>query len=76
MATRGKTTEIPLRSINRGIRVKLESKGFTRSNEDYKFVVVAPGTCCKKLITHEPHFFRVQKILNEIGIKVLLPNQA
>jgi hypothetical protein len=76
MASMGKTFIVSYTDINRGTRVKLEERGFTRNNEDYKFVVVATATHSKKLITHERHFFAVQGILSDIGIAVMLPNQA
>jgi len=76
MASMGKTVTVQWQEINRGVRVKLEERGFTRNDEDYGFVVVASGSCCKKLITHERHFFGVARILNSIGLAVLLPNQA
>ncbi|MCX6659327.1 MAG: hypothetical protein NTX81_02955 [Candidatus Bathyarchaeota archaeon] len=76
MASMGKTFIVPYTDINRGTRVKLEGRGFTRNNEDYKFVVVATATHSKKLITHEHHFFAVEGILSDIGIAVVLPNRA
>jgi hypothetical protein len=76
MATMGKIATIEWNEINRGVRVQLEQRGFTRDNEDYKFVIVASGACCKKLITHEPHFFGVRHILSSIGVAVLVPNQV
>jgi hypothetical protein len=76
MASMGKTTLIEWVQVNKGVRVKLQQCGFTRDCEDYKFIVVASSSCCKKLITHEPHFFGVGRILNSIGVAVLLPNQA
>lgn len=76
MATIGKAVNIPWQDLNKGIRVKLAICGFTRDCEDYKYVVVSSGTCCKKLVSHEPHFFNVQSILSKIGISVLLPANA
>ncbi len=76
MILRDKTVPIPWRDINNSIRVKLEEKGFTRDNEDYKYVVCASGTICNKLISHEQHFFNVSSILKKIPVKVLLPNQT
>ncbi len=76
MASMEKTLVVSYRDINQGTRVKLEERGFTRNNEDYKYVVVAAGTCCKKMITHENHFFAVQGILKNIGIVVMLPSKA
>ena len=76
MLSREKTVKIPWRALNRGIRVALEGRGFTRNNEDYKFVVVASGTDCKKLVTHEPHFYNVESILRRIPVIVLWPSQA
>ena len=67
---------VPWQDLNRNIRVKLEQQGFTRGDEDYKYVVVASGTCCNKLISHEPHFFNVQHILRKIPVIPLLPHQA
>ncbi len=76
MATIGKTVNIPWQDLNKGIRVRLENHGFTRDGEDYKYVVVSSSTCCKKLVSHEPHFINVQRILNKINIRVLLPANA
>ena len=76
MATMGKTVTIPWQPLNTGIRVQLHVQGFTRDSEDYKFVVVSSCTCCKKLVSHERHFFNVQRILSRIGITVLLPANA
>ena len=76
MASHGKTVTVPWQNLNRGIAVKLKQKGFTANNEDYKFVVVASGTCCKKLVSHDPHFFNVQYILKQIHIAVLYPDQV
>lgn len=76
MALEEKTVIIPWRQLNQGIRVKLEKKGFTRDNEDYKFVICASGTHCNKLVTHEPHFFNVSNILNRIPVRVLWPHNA
>lgn len=76
MLSREKTVTIPWRHLNRGTRVKLETKGFTRDDEDYKFVIVASGTCCRKLVSHEPDFFNVQRILRRIPVFVLWPSEA
>jgi hypothetical protein len=76
MATMDKTVEIPWYPLNKGLRVALAQKGFTWNSEDYKFVIVASGTCCRRLVTHEPHFFNVQGLLRKIGIAVLWPNSA
>ena len=76
MASRGKTVPIPWNNLRNSIRVKLEEKGFTRNDEDYKYVICASGTCCNKLVSHEPHFFNVGHILRKIPVGVLLPNQA
>lgn len=76
MALREKMVVIPWRNLRDSIRVKLEERGFTRNSEDYKFVICASGTCCNKLISHEPHFFNVSRILRRIPVKVLWPNQA
>ena len=76
MATMGKIDIIPWQDINRGLRIKLSTKGFTRDSEDYKFVVVASCTCSKKLVSHESHFFNIQRILGKIGIVILWPSNA
>lgn len=76
MALKEKTVIIPWRNLNDAIRVKLEEKGFTRNSEDYKYIICASGTCCKKLVSHEPHFFNVSRILRKIPVTVLLPNQT
>lgn len=76
MATMGRTVKIPWQDLNQGIRVELEVRGFTRDREDYKFVVVSSCTCCKKLVSHEPHFFNIQNILNRIFIRVIEPTSA
>ena len=73
MASMGKTITVPWQDLNKGIRVKLETCGFTRDCEDYKYLVVSSSTSCKKLVSHEPHFFDVQRILRKIGINILLP---
>ena len=76
MARRGKTIIIPWHNLNNAIRVKLEEKSFTRDNEDYKYVICASGTCCNKLVSHEPHFFNVSSVLKRIPVIVLLPDQT
>lgn len=76
MAVKEKTVIIPWCNLNNAIRVKLEQKGFTRDSEDYKYVICASGTCCNKLVSHEPHFFNVARILRRIPIRALWPNQA
>jgi len=76
MASMEKIVIIPWQDLNRRIRVKLEEQRFTRDNEDYKFVVVASGTCCRKLISHEPHFFNVERVLKKIPVFVLWPSEA
>ena len=76
MADRDKTITIPWRDLNRGIKVRLAEKGFTQDSDDYKYVVVAASTCCGKLVSHERHFFNVQRILNKINVLALLPHQA
>ena len=76
MATMDKVVKIPWQNLNRGVRVALETRGFTRHSEDYKFVVLASSTCCRKLVSHEPHFLNVQSILRRIDIVVLLPSNA
>jgi len=76
MMLKEKAVVIGWRDISKAIRVKLEEKSFTRDNEDYKYVVCASGTICNKLVSHEPHFFNVSRILNKIPVKVLLPNQV
>jgi hypothetical protein len=76
MALTEKTVTIPWRNLRDSIRVKLEKRGFTRNSEDYKYVICASGTCCNKLVSHEPHFFNVGHILRRIPVRVLWPNQA
>ncbi len=76
MALRDKTVPIPWSNLNDAIRVKLEEKGFTRNNEDYKYVICASGTCCNKLVSHEPHFFNASHILKKIPVKVFWPDQT
>jgi len=76
MALRGKTVIIPWRNLSDAIRVKLEEQGFTRDSDDYKYVVCASGTCCNKLVSHDPHFFNSSHILRKVPVTVLLPNQA
>lgn len=76
MLSREKTVKIPWQDLNQNVRVKLEEQGFTRNDEDYKFVVVASGTCCRKLVSHEPHFFNVKRILKKIPVYILWPFEA
>lgn len=76
MVLKEKTVMIPWHNLNDAIRVKLEERRFTRDSEDYKYVICASGTCCNKLISHEPHFFNVRRILRRIPVKVLWPNQT
>ena len=76
MADMEKTVIVPWQDLRRSIRVKLEEQGFTRDNEDYKFVVVASGTCCRKLVSHEPHFFNLERILKRIPVIVLWPSEV
>ena len=76
MALTGKTVIIPWGNLRNSVRVRLQEKGFTRDNEDYKYVVCASGTCCNKLVSHDPHFFNVSHVLGRIPVTVLLPNQA
>jgi len=75
MMLKEKTVMIPWRKINDAIRVKLEERGFTRNNEDYKYIICASRTTSNKLVSHEPHFFNVRQILKRIPVEVLLPNQ-
>jgi hypothetical protein len=76
MALKEKMVIIPWSSLNNAIRVELEERGFTRNDEDYKYVICASGTCCNKLVSHEPHFFNVSHILKKIPVKVLWPHQT
>lgn len=76
MEDRNKIIIIKWKELNKGIRVKLEEQGFTRDGEDYKYVVAASGAICKKLVSHEKHFFIVAKILRKIGINILMPDMA
>ena len=76
MALTEKTVTILWPNLSDAIRVKLEEKGFTRDTDDYKYVVCASGTCCNKLISHDPHFFDVGRILRKIPVRVVLPHQA
>ena len=76
MANMGKTVEIPWKRLGRGLRVKLEKKRFTRRGEDYRYVRLSSCTCCKKLVSHERHFFNVQDILGSVGITVMLPGDC
>lgn len=76
MASKEKIVIVSWHALNRGIRVQLAGRGFTHSREDYKFVVVASATCCKKLVSHEQHFFNVQNILRRIPVSALWPHQA
>lgn len=76
MVLKDKTVMIPWRSLSNAIRVKLEEKGFTRDSDGYKYVVCASGTCCNKLISHDPHFFNVRRILRKIAVRVVLPHQT
>lgn len=76
MALKGKIVVIPGCNLSNAIRTELEQKGFTRNDEDYKYVICASGTCCNKLVSHEPHFFNVSHILRKIPVNTLWPNQA
>jgi hypothetical protein len=76
MALTEKTVPIPWRNLRDSVRVKLEERGFTRDSEDYKYVICASGTCCNKLVSHEPHFFNVRHILRKVPVKVMLPHQT
>jgi hypothetical protein len=76
MALKEKAVVIPWRNLRDSIRVKLEERGFTRNSEDYKYVICASGTCCNKLVSHEPHFFNVGRILRRIPVRVVLPHQT
>jgi hypothetical protein len=76
MESKDKVIPIPWIDINKNVKVSLHTKGFTQDNEDYKYVVVANSTCCKKLVSHEPHFFRAQNILKRLPINVLYPQSA
>ena len=76
MVLREKTVIIAWRNLRNSIRVKLEEKGFTRNSDDYKYVVCASGTCCNKLISHDPHFFNVGHVLRKIPVRVMLPHQT
>ena len=76
MAGKDKTITIPWKDLNRGIKVKLAENGFTQDSDDYKYVVVAAGTCCGQLISHERHFFNVKGILRKLNILTLLPHQV
>jgi hypothetical protein len=76
MEAKDKIVKIPWGNLNSAVRIKLAEQRFTRNSEDYKFVIVASGTCCGKLVSHEPHFFNVQSTLKQIGITVLWPNSA
>ncbi len=76
MALMNKTVPIPWRNPRDSVRVKLEEQGFTRDGDDYKYVVCAAGTCCRKLISHDPHFFNVSRILRGISVRVMLPHET
>lgn len=76
MALTDKTVLIPWHNLRDSIRVKLEGRGFTRDNEDYKYVICASGTCCNKLVSHDPHFLNSNHILRKIPVTVLLPDRA
>lgn len=76
MLSREKIVIIPWLSLKRSVAVALREKGFTQDNEDFKFVVVASGTECHKLVSHDPHFFNVQRILKRIPVIVLWPSEA
>lgn len=76
MADKDKIITIPWQDLNRGIKVKLAENSFTQDSDDYKYVVVAARTCCRQLISHERHFFNVQRILRKIKVLVLLPHQV
>jgi hypothetical protein len=76
MALTEKTVPIPWRNLRDSVRVKLDERGFTRDIEDYKYVICASGTCCNKLVSHEPHFFNVSHILRKVPVKVMLPHQT
>jgi len=76
MALTDRTVPIPWCNLCDSIRVKLEERGFTRGNEDYKYVICASGTCCNKLVSHDPHFFNSSHILRRIPVTVLLPDRA
>jgi hypothetical protein len=76
MVLKEKTVTIPWNNLRDSIRVKLEEKGFTRDGDDYKYVVCASGTCCNKLVSHEPHFFNVGRILRRIPVRAMLPHQT
>ena len=76
MVNRDKLIEIPWRPLNQGVKVRLNNRGFTQNSDDYKYVVVAQGTGCKAIATHDPHFAGVQSILRRIPVYALLPSQA
>lgn len=76
MVSQNKVARVPWTDINKGVKVKLECRGFTRDNEDYKFVVASSSSSSKKLITHEAHFFAVRHILKSVPVRVLLPSEA
>jgi hypothetical protein len=78
MGSRSKIVYVERASVDRGARTELNEAGFRISHEDFKhFVRTAAAASSKILVTHDPHFAGVRRILRRrLGVSVSSASEA